>query len=925
MPIKFLVETDKFRVWFNKINEIITSLNTATDNMTGKSPEFHKSSEEKYGVGDNDEYGHLKLSDSLDNLSDELSGVASTPKAVNSVYKIASETKNDLVEIKERTSTIESTIENIQDEVSSKAIENHASTETKFGVGTNQNYGHVKLTSSISELGINDGYALVPSAVLDIDNRLTSIESVSYAPENHASESDIYGTGNNNYYGHVRLTDDLNDSDNDSSSGVAPSAAALNTVYEMVRDVEDFTESLSKEIGNKADVFHADGTDIYGLGNEELYGHVKLIDSVESGYTSKDGYAATPNSVRETYTYTKKISDIVDKHESILKTVDISGLSGSSEIIDYQDINRIVLAKTYISNTAKLLYNYPYENDNISVLIVANSNNGNALYNVYQTLYNESTIYSRKSLDSGETWTKWKIIGNTNVEQKSIYLSSSVGNDNNFGDSVYTPIKTLERFYEILKDTSIFYGSDNLNIPKITLFLEDTEVIETLMINNYPHPITISSYVKPIDFELKQEELEAEENTFLIKGYGNFGDSTIRVYSVDGVFLGYLIENGVSNEDYTLSLSCEEGSQFYITTDSSEYKILLQNASDCNITEVTLVDGLEGIEKQYLIDILYNTATLQLLFGKENVQVNNYPKINTLNIRSSKVVLENLIVNTLNAIDNSIVYMANSFNSIANMISNYDSRIFLSRTISSIPLFVHKHPTLTNYNVFQTSNGGEILDSNAKQIIVTENLDTPSFFFRVGRNSKIYMKDVSMLTQTDDIIVSCGQYSVIGTLYHPVNILGDVSLNEKTINSIVQGYLWGGGDTKYYLRADGTWSKVLDTVTLLVKENITLTEDNIKNVVLGCGAYTITIPSILENSTFVLKNISSELLTIHPFEVTIDGMSDDIVLKKNEFIEIVQFSENEYAIISDSRLMNYNLLDINLEDSVAVTNKTENV
>lgn len=58
---------------------------------SGKAPTSHKSTATTYGVGDNDEYGHLKLSDSTSSDSSTSGGIAATPKAVKAAYNLASD------------------------------------------------------------------------------------------------------------------------------------------------------------------------------------------------------------------------------------------------------------------------------------------------------------------------------------------------------------------------------------------------------------------------------------------------------------------------------------------------------------------------------------------------------------------------------------------------------------------------------------------------------------------------------------------------------------------------------------------------------------------------------------------------------------------------------------------------------------------
>jgi hypothetical protein len=120
--------------------------------------------------------------------------------------------------------------------------------------------------------------------------------------------------------------------------------------------------------------------------------------------------------------------------------------------------------------------------------------------------------------------------------------------------------------------------------------------------------------------------------------------------------------------------------------------------------------------------------------------------------------------------------------------------------------------------------------------------------------------------------------------------------------------------------------KVLDTITLPVYENYTLTSSNIKNVILSTGGITITVPSIEVNASFIIKSIANDdtLTTIRPSGVTIENTFDDIILHGGELIEIIQYSDTGYAIISEKRITNtYTLMQLNLEDTVSITNEKE--
>lgn len=169
-------------------------------------PVNHASTDTTYGIGGSNDYGHLKLSDSLEDLdSNEEGGVAATPNAVANLSFM------------------------LQEDITSRAPKNHASTLTTYGLGTAANYGHVKLSDSTnSTSGVSSGTAATPSAVksaYDLAN--------GKAPKAHASTATTYGTGSSTNYGHVKLSASTNSSSG-TSSGVAATPSAVKAVYDLL-------------------------------------------------------------------------------------------------------------------------------------------------------------------------------------------------------------------------------------------------------------------------------------------------------------------------------------------------------------------------------------------------------------------------------------------------------------------------------------------------------------------------------------------------------------------------------------------------------------------------------------------------------------------------------------------------------------------
>lgn len=109
---------DTFETWKNKFNQAISDINTAIDDLI---PKNHASTATTYGVGNANNYGHLKLSDATNSTSGVSSGVAATPAAVKTAYDkastLATSSAPGIVKPDNRTITVQNGI------ISAKAME----------------------------------------------------------------------------------------------------------------------------------------------------------------------------------------------------------------------------------------------------------------------------------------------------------------------------------------------------------------------------------------------------------------------------------------------------------------------------------------------------------------------------------------------------------------------------------------------------------------------------------------------------------------------------------------------------------------------------------------------------------------------------------------------------------------------------------
>ena len=224
----------------------------------------------------------------------------------------------------------------LQGDLDAKAPQNHASTQTTYGIGNAASYGHVRLSDATdSTLGEPAGTAATPTAVrtayaatlaakaradeayaraddaytsadaagLDASNAQNAVTAAqatadaamaaaeASAPKNHAVSATTFGAGTSANYGHVRLSD-ATSSTSAASGGTAATPAAVKAAYDLAN--------------GKAPKSHASTQATYGTGTSSSYGHVKLSASTSSTAGATGGVAATPSAVKSAYDLASK-------------------------------------------------------------------------------------------------------------------------------------------------------------------------------------------------------------------------------------------------------------------------------------------------------------------------------------------------------------------------------------------------------------------------------------------------------------------------------------------------------------------------------------------------------------------------------------------------------------------------------------------
>lgn len=245
----------------------------------------------------------------------------------------------------------------------------HADTTTKYGAGSIDKYGHVKVTNTYNtqvnkkdDVGVAaSGYGLQASykelkdyindnlGVTSFNGQTGDItftaEDLGTVPTDHSAISRKYGGGTNDKYGHVMLTDDyVNISTSAERDGAnaskGASGYALQKAYqELKQEIKEIggqgVSSVNDKTGavkityndvNAAPIKHNETTTIYGGGTDTHYGHVKVSDAYAG--TAADSTRAENSIVPSLYAM-QKVNQKLDN-----TTVNITALANRTTVLE---------------------------------------------------------------------------------------------------------------------------------------------------------------------------------------------------------------------------------------------------------------------------------------------------------------------------------------------------------------------------------------------------------------------------------------------------------------------------------------------------------------------------------------------------------------------------------------------------------------
>lgn len=278
-------------------------------NLDKDVPIDHSSEIPLYGAASYDKYGHVKIKEG-NGLTIEDGELSLALASEESAGALDSETYGEIKD------TIFSLIEDLEEINFRKgAPMNHAFESSKYGGATEDLYGHIKVQTGTG-LEINDGElslteanndtpgALTPELYGKLDSTYALLKNISddlsnvpnmppeaenkpelvFLIKEHATNKTTYGLGTDELYGHVKVKEEnglhINEGEISLTTADELNTGAIDKIdYSRLLDAYNYFKKHEEEHGfrNSTPIYHASVKDTYGVGSDELFGHVSTL------------------------------------------------------------------------------------------------------------------------------------------------------------------------------------------------------------------------------------------------------------------------------------------------------------------------------------------------------------------------------------------------------------------------------------------------------------------------------------------------------------------------------------------------------------------------------------------------------------------------------------------------------------------------
>lgn len=165
----------------------VTVIDEVDEELRKKAVTNHADSSTQYGAATTDLYGHVKVGTGINVLDGKISvayGTKELTACEGNDSRLSDDRKNpNPVIFSNGTSTVAydgSEAKTITYDIVGAAVKNHASTTTDYGVGTSENYGHVRISDNTTSAASDQAFSTVGAKTIQtsIDNlKITNLDN----------------------------------------------------------------------------------------------------------------------------------------------------------------------------------------------------------------------------------------------------------------------------------------------------------------------------------------------------------------------------------------------------------------------------------------------------------------------------------------------------------------------------------------------------------------------------------------------------------------------------------------------------------------------------------------------------------------------------------------------------------------------------
>ena len=568
----------------------------------------HASTETIYGVGNEHEYGHVKLTDTSNNTLDASSGIAVSPKALYDVSMTAERAERQANENASVISSLQSSI------VGAYRYAGSVDTYEEL-LQISASVGDVyNVASPLSSDGPNYAWNGMSwdnlSGILSVDtqvvegsnNAVTSDavynEIIKLAPKNHASEDTRYGVSDSEHYGHVKLTDDINAS-YALSDGYAATPSITNKIWKYSQETRELVKESNFTVFQSADEAYI--PDVYDdpdapttVPSKVAFAEVnsvvseitERVENIELNYAKKSGDEFTGNvsflaGTRKNIVSLNGADNLVIIDPSLADNFSLDCINTEYEI----DISNIDASSVTFSLVVK-------GGENVTFVWPDNVRWSNSMEPLLSSGIDILKFYT---IDGGENWYVTHELSNSNI---SLDVYGIITENDGY---LYRITSKMMSKWKMPIGDEVVLSSASFSSGEYYILTEDdtTNVYNIYLYNN--ESFGLYKTLSKTDYRLKKIYSD-NNNLYLI------GNNSIYVVNGDSYDVIYSVENGDTNEiiDFVMYYS----KPYIVVSSNDVFHVYYANETDAIDGDIEITEFSVGENKKACFSIIDNRLYL---------------------------------------------------------------------------------------------------------------------------------------------------------------------------------------------------------------------------------------------------------------------------------------------------------------------------